>query len=187
MKMNTEKATLAKIIRNRRSVKAGYTDQIVTKETVLNLLDDAVWAPTHGLREPWRFIFVDAEALPSFAKKVASTYKENIQKNRENYLNEPNSILVVIMDAPELEKQWDENFGATASLIQNFSLLASVQGLGVCWKTNPHIYNPKVKEILNVKNTEKIIGFIHLGYSTETPDAQPRKTVADQLSTFEIN
>lgn len=52
---------IAKTIRERRSIKAGYIDKEVTQETVLNLLEDAVWAPNHGLREPWRFIFVPAD------------------------------------------------------------------------------------------------------------------------------
>src|SRR5690625_5225512 len=112
--------TIQSIIRKRRAIKNGYTNKPVTEALVKELLHDARWAPTHGNRQPWRFIFVDKEQLPTFAKKVAATYPEEMQENRENYLNEPNAILVVIMDVPEKEKQWDENFGAVASLIQNF-------------------------------------------------------------------
>ena len=66
-----EKTELAKLIRERRAVKKGYNNKKVTEETVLQLLNDAVWAPTHGLRQPWRFVFVDSEQKPDFAKKVA--------------------------------------------------------------------------------------------------------------------
>src|SRR5699024_3208999 len=117
-----DKSTLSTIIRERRAVKKGYTDKKVEEETVRTLLEDAIWAPTHGMRQPWRFVFVGKDQLPSFAKKVSATYSEDMQQNREDYLNEPNAILVVIMEEPEAQKQWDENFGATASMIQNFWL-----------------------------------------------------------------
>lgn len=179
------KSALAQIIRERRSVKKGYTDKNVEESVVRELLEDAIWAPTHGMRQPWRFIFVSPDNLPSFAKKVAATYPEEKQQNREDYLNEPNAILVVVMEVPEVEKQWDENFGATASMIQNFWLLAWEQDLGIVWKTNPHIYDPKVKEILNVGDDEKIVGFIHMGYFEKQPIRKHRISVDDKFSTYE--
>lgn len=175
---------LRDIIRNRRAVKKGYTDEKVTAELVRSLLSDAIWAPTHGNRQPWRFVFVDKQNLPTFAKKVAATYPEELQENRENYLNEPNAILVVLMEVPTLEKQYDENFGAVASLIQNFWLLAWEKNLGVVWKTNPHIYDEQVKEIVGAKENEKIVGFIHLGFFNEQPEKKPRIDIEEKFTEY---
>lgn len=175
---------LQRAIEERRSVKGGYIEEPVPEKLVLDLLDSASWAPTHGVREPWRFIFVGTDDLPDFAKKIANTYEEKLIQNRQNYLNEPRAILVAIMKAPEMQKQWDENFGAIASLIQNFSLLAWEKKLGVCWKTNPHIYNEDVRKILNVKDTEKIVGFIHLGYFDEQPEAKERTAIKEKYTNF---
>ncbi|MFC4024792.1 nitroreductase [Oceanobacillus longus] len=178
------KSELARIIRERRAVKKGYNDKEVTEEKVLELLEDAIWAPNHGLRQPWRFLFVGEKQLAGFAKRVASTYPVDIQKNREDYLTEPNAILVVMMEEPEIPKQWEENYGATASMIQNFWLLAWEEGLGVVWKTNPHIYDPKVKELLHVGDNEKIIGFLHLGYFDEQPITNERISAIDKFTSF---
>src|SRR5699024_8494496 len=175
---------LQEIIRERRAIKKGYTDKVVSEQVVRDLLNDAIWAPTHGNRQPWRFVFVDKDNLPSFAKQVSQTYGEEMQENRENYLNEQNAILVVIMEEAEMKKQWDENFGAVASMIQNFWLLAWEQKLGVVWKTNPHIYDPEVEKILDVKENERIIGFIHLGYFEEVPAKKPRIDVDEKFTTF---
>lgn len=71
---------LARIIRERRSIKKGYNNKKVTEEKVLEILEAAIWAPTHGLRQPWRFLFVDMDQLPSFARKIASTYPEERQE-----------------------------------------------------------------------------------------------------------
>lgn len=181
-----EKSYLATIIRERRAVKKGYNDKEVTEETVHELLSDARWAPTHALRQPWRFIFVGKDELPVFAKMVAATYPEGRQENREIYLNEPNAILVAVMESPKIEKERDENFGAISAMIQNFWLLAWEIKLGVVWKTNPHIYDTKVKEILDVKENEKIVGFIHLGYFDEPPVAKERISLDDKFTRFKI-
>lgn len=178
------KSSLANIIRERRSIKKHYTDKEVTAKTVLSLLNDAKWAPNHGLREPWRFIFVNKERLPLFAELVSKTYPEELQQNREDYLNEPNAILVILMEEEEVLKRWEDNFGATASFIQNFSLLAWEQELGVVWKTNPHIYNPEVKRILGAKDNEKIVGFLHLGYFSEAPEKKSRTPIEKKFTTF---
>ncbi|TQS76524.1 nitroreductase [Ornithinibacillus gellani] len=184
MELTKNETQLAKIIRERRAVKKGYTNQTVTEEAVRDLLNDAIWAPTHGMRQPWRFIFVGEDQKASFAKQVASTYPEDRQENRENFLNEPNAYLVVIMEEPEAQKQWDENYGATACMIQNFWLLAWEKQLGVVWRTNPHIYEEKVKEILDVKENEKIVGFLHLGYFEEEPIKKDRIPVVEKFTTF---
>jgi nitroreductase len=186
MQVLKKKADLAEIIRERRSIKKGYNNKIVSEETITELLEDAIWAPTHGMRQPWRFIFVGENQKQDFAKKIASTYPEDRQENRENYLNEPSAILVVIMEKGDNQKKQDENFGATACMIQNFQLLAWEQELGVVWKTNPHIYDPKVEEILHVKEDERIIGFLHMGYFDELPEKKDRIAVRDKFSTFQV-
>lgn len=59
-------AGIAKTIRERRSIKNHYKNDPVPGELVVELLNDAVWAPNHGLREPWKFIFVSTEQKQIF-------------------------------------------------------------------------------------------------------------------------
>ncbi|HLQ94811.1 MAG TPA: nitroreductase [Pseudogracilibacillus sp.] len=183
MSLNSN-SNIAEIIRNRRAVKKGYNDKTVEEQTIRDLLEDAVWAPTHGMRQPWRFVFIPHEEIPAFAKKVADTYPEEKQENREEYMNEPNAILAVIMEEPEIQKQWEENYGATASMIQNLWLLAWEQNLGMVWKTNPHIYEPEVQQELNVQENEKLVGLVHLGYFDRQPIRKHRISVDDKFSTY---
>lgn len=53
--------SVAKTIRDRRSIRT-FNRTPVSRELVFQLLNDAVWAPNHGLREPWRFVFVENES-----------------------------------------------------------------------------------------------------------------------------
>ncbi|CAG9620382.1 hypothetical protein BACCIP111883_01150 [Sutcliffiella rhizosphaerae] len=87
--MEKKKSNIAEIIRERRSIKAGYTDKEVTEETVLGLLDDAIWAPNHGLREPWRFIFVSSSEKQGFVEDLVKTFPAEMQENRRNYFSQP--------------------------------------------------------------------------------------------------
>ncbi|WP_035186408.1 nitroreductase family protein [Alteribacter aurantiacus] len=167
--------SLEKMIRERRSIKSGYTTEEVKEETVVHLLESAIFAPNHGLREPWRFIFVPAEKKDAFIEKLVSTFPKEKQDNRRHYFSQPAAFLIVVMKEDPRQKQWDENFGAVCSMIQNFQLLAWEQRLGVVWKTNPHIYEPKVHEILNIDKDEKVVGFLHLGYFKEEDIPAPKK------------
>src|SRR5690625_1350877 len=115
--MVKKQTELAEVIRERRAVKKSYNNKKVTEEAVIELLQDAIWAPTNGMRQTWRFIFVGEDQKADFAKKVAASYPEERQENREAFQNEPNAILVVIMEEQEKQKQWDENYGATDSMI----------------------------------------------------------------------
>ncbi len=39
---------LAKLIRERRAIKKGYNDKKVTRETVMQLLEESIWLPPMG-------------------------------------------------------------------------------------------------------------------------------------------
>ncbi len=90
-------SAIAKVIRERRSIKSGYVDKEVSQELVMNLLKDAVWAPNHGLREPWRFIFVPTDKKSKFIEEIVDTLPEELKENRRNYLSQPAAFLIIVM------------------------------------------------------------------------------------------
>ena len=48
----TTYTSIANVIKERRSVRT-FTDKAVDKELLIELLNDATWAPNHKHREPW--------------------------------------------------------------------------------------------------------------------------------------
>ncbi|MFU1793031.1 nitroreductase [Paenibacillus azoreducens] len=185
MQNNDKPSGLARIIRERRSIKTGYRNIPVPQELILELLNDAVYAPNHKLREPWRFIFVPTEAKQLFALEMAQQYPEDMFENRLKYFNEPDAYLIIVMTDSDNQKQKDEDFGAVSSMIQNFQLLAWEHGLGTVWKTNPHIYDPKVKEMLGVQQGERIAGFLHLGFYSDVPEGAPRTPAEEKFTVYQ--
>jgi len=178
--------TIANVIRERRSIKKGYKADPVPEELVLELLNDAVYAPTHGLRQPWRFLFVSSERKAEFAQQLAQVYPPAEQEKRRAMYNEPSAYLVVIMREDPRQKQWEEDFSAACALIQNFQLLAWERNLGVCWKTNMHNWDPKARELMGVQPGEKIVGFLHLGFfdPADVPQAAPRIPAEQKFTRF---
>lgn len=178
--------SIAKTIRERRSIKKGYKPDPVPEELVLELLNDAVYAPNHGLREPWRFLFVSTEDKERFIESMLEVYAPDQHEKRRALFSEPSAYLIVIMKEDPRQKQWEEDFAATSALIQNFQLLAWERGLGVVWKTNPHIWDPKTHRILGVQPGEKIVGFLHLGFfdPDDVPKAAPRTPAEEKFSRF---
>lgn len=182
--MNQTKSKLAEVIRERRSIKTGYLDKPVPTELVKELLEDAVWAPTHGMREPWRFIYVPSEQKEAFVSSLVDTFPEERKEDRRDYFSKPSAFLIVVMDEDPRQKVWEENFGAVSCLLQNFQLLAWERDLGVVWKTNPHIYDPDVHELLGIQPDEKVVGFIHMGYFDEKPEPKKRTSIDDKFTLY---
>ncbi|WP_185923364.1 nitroreductase family protein [Brevibacillus brevis] len=179
--------SIAKIIRERRSIKKDYKPDTVPEELILELLNDAVYAPNHGIREPWRFMFVSSEKKEAFVEKLITCYPQEAHQARRDMYNQPAAYLVVIMKEDPRQKQWEEDFSATAALIQNFQLLAWERGLGVVWKTNAHNWDPKAHDILGVAPGEKIVGFLHLGFFDQenVPAARTRTPAEEKFTRFE--
>lgn len=179
--------SIASIIRGRRSIKNGYKPDTVPEKLILELLNDAVYAPNHGLREPWRFLFIPTEKKEQFIERMMPVYPADQQEKRRALFSEPAAFLIVIMKEDPRQKQWEEDFSTTSALIQNFQLLAWEKGLGVVWKTNPHNLDPKAHKVLGVQPGEKIVGFLHLGFfdPDKTPQAAPRTPAEEKFTRFE--
>lgn len=173
-------------IRGRRTIKKFKPDAI-PMETLTALLDTAIWAPNHKMREPWRFIIITGDARNSFVNIL----KEESMKGRDavpmkeakiqHWLSIPAYVVVVQQQDPRPLID-EEDFAAVSALIQNFQLAAWEQGIGTLWNTNKHIYNPVLREAIGVTAGEKIVGVLQTGYPAHVPAAMERTPVADKLT-----
>lgn len=179
--------TVAEIVRERTSVKSGFIDKEVSRELVLSLLEDAVWAPTHGVREPWRFIFIAGDRREAFIEAILECHEPANHANvRRKFENVP-AFLVTVVNADARQKVWEEDFAATSCMLQNFQLLAWEKELGVVWKTPAHIHDPRFRNSLGIGPGEKIIGVLNIGYFDKEIVAKrtrKRTNPAEKFTTF---
>lgn len=129
------------IIQHRRSVRE-YQPQPVQRETLLELIDAAVQAPSAMDEQPWHFTIVTDKALLARMSQnakvqllAASARGPHIDHIRE-MLSDPKfnifydaSALVIISASRTL--QWAVEDCALAA--ENLMLAAHARGLGTCW------------------------------------------------------
>ncbi|MGH1335674.1 MAG: nitroreductase family protein [Aureispira sp.] len=179
-------ATATTIIRERRSIfPPAYLPEIIKEELILELLENANYAPTHRLTEPWRFKVIAGEKRGALGDLLAELYKKNsseekfverkYQKIKEK-TRQSSHIFAICMqrDAEARVPEWEE-IAATAMAVQNIWLSASAHKIGAYWSSPSLIKEEECRQFLNLKEGERCLGFLYLGYH-EAPKVSPKRT-----------
>ena len=163
------------IIRDRRSVfQAQYSGEKVDDAIVEQMLENANWAPTHKMTEPWRFIVFTGKGLEQLAVEQAELYKMvtthdgSFQENRyDNLRQKPmlsSHIIAIAMKRDEKESVPEvEEVGAVFCAVQNMLLTAWAYGLGAYLSTGGITYFEEAKTLFNLGRHDRLIGFVHVG------------------------
>lgn len=188
--MSEQGLTVKDAIIQRRSIKK-FNGQPVNREDLLEIIDNAVWAPNHGNREPWRLVVACGEevnALHALLRDLTipqwqDLSSEDIAKKMAPFTL-PGGFVFVIVPEDVRQKERLEDYAAASSMLQNMQLLAWDKGIGSCWKTPAFLDNPKFREALKVQAGERVIAMLQVGYFDELPKAKERKTSADIVTIF---
>ena len=177
--MTNEKfAAVADVIRNRRSIGgAKMNGKKIADETVMELLELAHWAPTHGRTEPWQFFVYAGEALLQFGLDHGNLYWNNTaeetrmqatKEKLENNIKKVSHMVVSVMKRGANEKIPQlEEIAAASAAIQNILLGASAQGISSFWSTGGMTLKPAMKQHLGLGAEDVVLGLIFLGYTDE--------------------
>lgn len=181
---------LKDIIRSRRSI-SNFNGQPVALPLVQDLLETAVYAPNHRMTEPWRFIIISGDSRVTYATiraemmldKVNPQGDDQRQQLFEGTYNKFMAVplfVVVVMNHHEKPEVREEDYAATACVIQNFLLLASDAGLSTCWKTYKE--DLRLRDFLQLTPDEKVVGIVHTGYADDPAPDKPRQPITDRLT-----
>jgi nitroreductase len=198
MKYNLSEITA--VIRNRRSVTPeNYTDRTVHREQVELILNNAIWAPTHGMTQPWRFKVFMAEGrkklvgfLPELYKAETDPMKfKQVKYDRlKQRLEKVSAIVMICMERDKTGKIAEvEEIEAVACAVQNMMLTCTAYGLGCYWSSPSYIYKKSMNDFLGLSESDKCLGIFYIGYpESETPDShrKPLEYVSEWI-TEEIN
>jgi nitroreductase len=173
--MNFNPESLNEVIANRRSVfQQQYSGEQVNDSIVHQILENANWAPTHKLTEPWRFIVFTGKGLEKLAgfqgdiyKKVThanGSYKEDRYQNLITKPMQSSHIIAIGMKRdPKRSVPEIEEVGAVFCAIQNMYLTAAAYGIGAYLSTGGITYFEEAKEFFGLEPEDKLIGFFHVG------------------------
>lgn len=176
--------SIADVIRERRTIRR-FNERQLTMDNILELLEVAVWAPTHGLREPWRFIgAVDLDAKLKLADHIVGAleklnrFKWMPGKLKEMYkkkLLQIPAILFVVVKEEKGKLKREEDFAAACALIQNLQLCSWEQGIGMIWSIDDTLCGNRIFcDRIGIHQDERIAGMLYMGYYDKAPKAKPR-------------
>ncbi len=184
-------ASIRDVIRERRTIRTFNNDPI-EKEAIIQLLDDASWAPNHKLRQPWRLVMFYGKGNESLSEQMKNLSKQvsdegaakKIGKMAEKFSQSQANIIITV-PKDENEMKQEEDFSAVSAFIQNFLLLAWEQEIGVLWKTGKLIHQPGFRKIAGIKEDEAIVGVLMLGKFDDVPAPKPREAIIEKLTLIE--
>ncbi len=168
-----EARLLNELIASRRSIfPPVFTEQPVDRAILVQLLENANWAPNHRKTEPWRFQVFRGDARQRLAEFMARAYREQTpeasfseareQKVRKNILKSDTVILIILQrDLQERVPEWEE-VAALAAAVQNLWLTATAYGLGGYWSTPSTL--PALTDWLELDPGQRCLGLFYLGY-----------------------
>ena len=184
---------MTKLIRRRRTIKPKqFSDRSIEQDVIQEILENANWAPTHGLTEPWRFSVFTGDSRQKLAEFLAATYKtltsaESFKPNKYESMGKnpmlAQAVIVVGMKRQESEKiaELDEIM-AVACAVQNMHLTAAAHGIGGFWSTNVAAVSDEMRDFVGLKPRDRALGLFYLGYPKVDWPAGNRQPISDKVT-----
>ena len=181
-----------KLIRARRSV---FVNQLIPgkqipESIILEILENANWAPTHKQTEPWRFIVFSGKGLEKLALFQAGLYKstarekfkeDKYRKLVENPLKCSHVIAIGLKRSASSLIPEMEEIAAVACAVENIYLSVTAYGLGGYWTTGGVTYVQEAKSFFNLNSEDILMGFFYLGYVAIPSPKGTRKPVSEKI------
>lgn len=173
MQYNIEEVN--RLIANRRSIYPNiYSGEAVDDSIIEQMLENANWAPSHGLTEPWRFVVFKNEGLKRLARFQSELYKQVStaagnydEKKFEKLATKPmkaSHVIAIGMKRDEREKIPEiEEIEAVACAVQNMYLTATAHGVGCYWGSGGVTYMKQAREFFGLGEKDKLLGFLYVG------------------------
>lgn len=187
-----EIAEITQVIRRRRTVKPkAFSDQPIPRAIMDEILENANWAPTHGMTEPWRFSVFTGDARHGLAEFLASTYQKvtTEQTFRQNKYEgmKRNATLAPVVIAIGMKRQPSKKIAeldeiqAVACAVQNMHLTAAAYGIGGFWSSNAAATSDQMRDYIGLSGDDRALGLFYLGYPSNDWPEGTRQPVTDKI------
>lgn len=179
-------------IASRRSVYPKmFTNNDVSKDEVMALLDVAKWAPTHKLTQPWNFkVFMHggkmrlADQLGLFLKEEkgeTELTKAKSEKMRMNVSQSGAVVAIVMKRDVEQRVPQIEEICAVACAVQNIAIHARSMGLGGYWSTGACTNYPSTRNLLELNPNDLHLGWYFLGKCDGEQKAPLNRKISEEF------
>jgi nitroreductase len=183
--------SISEIIRKRRSIyPASYLpDQVISKEVLTEILENAHCAPSHRKTFPWRFVVYTGAGKEQLSEFLGECYKiqnpgelfsdVKFKKSKESPLKSAAVIAICVSTDPSTgQPEWEE-IAATSCAVQNMWLTCTEKGIGSYWSTPGAI--GKAQDFLGLGEHERCIGLFYMGISNVEPVEVERPALSTRV------
>jgi nitroreductase len=161
------------IISERRAIfPKTYTTEKIPDDTIRFILEQANFAPTHKLTEPWRFQVFTRDSLVDLSNFLADYYQKNTaiadfsdikyKKTKEHPLR-ASHVLAICMQRNEIVPEWEE-IASVGMAVQNMWLAATALGIGAYWSSPPAALSEDMNAFLGLAEGQKCLGLFYMGH-----------------------
>ncbi len=182
---------ITEIIQRRRAIfpKTYLPGKPIERAIIEQLLENANWAPTHRLTEPWRFqVFHSIESRQALSAMLVNFYNRNtpaesfseekMKKSGGNPLLSGAVIAIVMQRDPEARvPEWEE-IASVAMAVQNIWLSCTAIGLGCYWSTPKAAL--EADAFLELEPGQRCLGLFYLGWHEMPAVPGKRSPVANK-------
>ena len=190
--MNMFIEQLNNLIASRRSTKPRlFNGRKIEDKVIWQILENANWAPNHGLTQPWKYHVFSDSGLTKLAEFQADLYQtstspeqfkpEKYERMKSNILKSSH-VIVICMERQKSEKIPEiEEIEAVACSVQNMALSAAAYEICSFWGSGGVTYTPELKNFLGLGEKDRCLGYLYLGYSDNPTTTSRRTSVRDSV------
>jgi len=154
---------LDQAIIGRRSIRK-YSDRVVNEETIEQIIQAGMWAPTACNDQDYRFIVINDK----------NRFDELLSYGAASFLKDVQSAILVLYKNTSANQEYKDYYQSGAAIIQNMLLKAYSMGLGSCWVCNLPSQH-KMRRIFHVPTNYAVIALVSFGYPVSIPKSIQRK------------
>lgn len=190
-----DKFQTTELIRKRRSIyPTMYAEEPVADTIIEEMLENANWAPTHRLTEPWRCMVFTGAGLKKLAEfqselyKAKSTVVGNFDQSKyEKLASKPmkasHIIAIGMARDPKASVPEVEELSSVAMAVQNMYLTATAHNIGCYWGSGGVTYYDEAKSFFGLGEADKLLGFLYVGNlkSDKWPEGR-RKPITEKVT-----
>lgn len=145
---------------------------------VEQLLENASWAPSHGLVQPWHFRVFAGDAVKTFFSVQQKIYKQitpvdkfidfKYQAYNDKWKRVSHVIAIIAKRDPHKRFPKQEDLISVACSVQNIYLSLEALGIAGYLSTGDVCYSEPMREFLQLNQDDEPVGFFILGEADES-------------------
>ena len=165
--------TLTELAAARRTHKE-FGPEPVDRDTLVELLAVARFAPTHHMTEPWRFRVLGPQTIAELKASAGESESKKLARA-------PTLVVASAALSGDLVQD-EEDVCAAAGAILLVLLAATERGIATYWRTPAVLRTARGREAAGIPTGERFLGLLHFGTPAREPAARERNDVSEYVT-----